>query len=203
MQYLKSRLANSIGLFAVIALLFVPAAGFAEDGESATESLKIDPGHSNVMFKVNHLGIGYIYGQFTDFSGTIEFNEDEPSDSSIEFTVKTASVETNVDKRDKHLKSPDFLHAKKHPEMTFESTKIEKDGDDYQVTGKLSIRGKTKEVSFEAEHVGSGKGPGGNFRRGFTAEFEIDRTEFGVDWNPEVVKKEMELILAFEAVKTS
>jgi len=199
----RSTVGRSWGLalvtFALAALSF-PAVGAAQDGAT---TLEIDPDHSNFIVRASHLGASFTFIEFTDFTGSIEYNKEEPSKSSVNFTVKANSVDTGVEKRNKHLKSPDFLHAKKHPEITFESTEVKKKDDKtFQVTGDLTIRDNTKEITVDVKHVGSGKDQKGNTRHGFYTEFEIDRTEFGVDWKPDagVVGKTLRLIVAIEGV---
>lgn len=190
-----------VGLISLaLALAGLPATAVAQDG---TKSLEVDPAHSNVLVRAKHLGAGFTFLEFTDFSGTVKFNKEKPSKSAVNLTVKTASVDSGVEKRDNHLKGPDFFHAKKYPELTFESKKVKKKGDKtYEVTGDLTIRDKTKEITIDVKHLGKGKDQDGNTRYGFYTEFEIDRTEFGVSWKPDagIVGKTIRLIIALETV---
>lgn len=196
---MKNRKGLLTGLIAVLAFVLVPTLSFAQD--DAEQTFSIDPAHSSVLFRANHMDIGYVFGMFPEISGEFTFNKEDPSASSVNIEVQAGSVETFVDKRDKHLRSPDFLSAKEFSTITFESTDIEKaDGKTYKVTGDFTIRDVTKEITIDVKHLGSGKGPEGNFRRGFYTEFDIDRTQFNVDWNPEVVGKKLRIILAFEGV---
>jgi len=191
-----------VGLIALaLALATFPVTAVAQD--DGTKSLEVDPVHSNVLVRAKHLGAGFNFLEFTDVSGTVEFNQEEPSKSAVNLTVKTASVDSGVEKRDNHLKGPDFFHAKQYPEMTFESKNVEKAGEKtYEVTGDLTIRDKTKEITIEVQHLGEGKDQDGNTRYGFYTEFEIDRTEFGVSWKPDagIVGKTIRLIIALEGV---
>ena len=189
----------TLSLFAVAAFVLVgPASLAAQEAKTFTA----DPAHSNIMFRANHLGIGYSFGEFLKYDATLNYDKEDVTNSSLEVTIKADSIETNVDKRDKHLKGPDFLNAKKHKELTFKSKSVERvDDSTLKVSGDLTIRGTTKPITIDVKELGSGKGPEGNFRRGFYTEFDIKRTEFGVDWNPKVVKEPLRLILAFEFVE--
>jgi len=197
---MKKSVAQWMSALTAVAAMMVVGPTLASAQES--ETLQVDPVHSNVMFRANHLDIGYVFGHFLEFEGTLEYNEEEPAQSSFALTIDTESVETNNEKRNKHLRGPDFLHAKKFGEMTFETTKVERvDEETFEVTGELTIRDTTKPITIEVKELGQGKGPEGNFRRGFYTEFDIERTEFGVDWNPDVVKDPLRIILALEFVE--
>ncbi|MFW5967445.1 MAG: YceI family protein [Persicimonas sp.] len=200
MQFLSLRKTLSIlvifGLFAGLS-----ATAVAEDKKDDVETLKVDPVHSNVLFRVKHFDAGYFYGEFVDKKGTIKFDEDNPEKSEINLTVDAKSINTNNKKRDDHLKGPDFFNVKQHPEIKFESKKVKKSGDDLKVTGDLTLHGKTKEVTVDVEQTGSGKDPEGKFRRGFHTEFNIDRSDFGMDYMTKAASDEVKLIIALEAVR--
>lgn len=197
MTYAKK---NSLIVSLLAATFLMVAAPTVVSAEMETH--KPDAAHSQVMFRANHLDIGYTFGHFMKYDGTIKYNTEKPSESSIELTIETPSVETFVDKRDKHLRGPDFLSAKKFPEMTFKSTKVaKKDDETLRVTGDLTIRDTTKQISIDVKKLGEGKGPEGNFRRGWYTEFDINRLDYGVDWNPKVVGKKLRIIMALETVK--
>jgi polyisoprenoid-binding protein YceI len=142
----------------------------------------IDKAHSEAMFQVRHL-ITKVRGKFSEFDGVIQFDEANPSASSVTFSVKTASVDTSEADRDKHLRSPDFFSAEEFPEMTFKSTKVTGSGKQLSVTGLLTIRGVTKEVTLPVTYVGEAKDPWGNQRAGFETEITINRKDFGLNWN--------------------
>jgi polyisoprenoid-binding protein YceI len=197
----KRRLIGTL-LAGFALMLLVPMTATAQDGDSKAETLQIDPVHSNAMFRVNYGDIGYVFGHFKKIDGKIMYHPDDATKSSISISIPTSSVETFNDKRDKHLKGGDFLQAKQFPEMTFESTKVERKNDNtLAVTGDLTIRGTTKEYTIDVKELGSGKGTQGNFRRGFYTEFNIDRTKFDVSWQPESVDKMVRIILAFQGVR--
>lgn len=167
----------------------------------AQEKMKIDPVHSNVLFRIKHMDVGYYFGQFTGESGTVMFDAENPENSKISLTAPIDSVNTFNEKRDNHLKGADFFNAKQFPEMKFESTKWEKRGEDtYKVTGELTMHGKTMTVSPIVQMTGSGNDGQGNFRRGFMTTFNIKRSDFGIDYMPKVVSERVKLIIAVEGV---
>ena len=144
----------------------------------------IDVSHSSVGFKVKHMMVSNVRGAFTEFEGTFTFDEDSPQAASVEAVIQVASVNTNDEKRDEHLRSPDFFNAAENPTMTFESTKLEsKGGGEFLLHGNLTLNGVTKPVTLEAEFAGLVNDPWGNTRVGFEAEGEIDRKDFGIVWS--------------------
>jgi polyisoprenoid-binding protein YceI len=149
----------------------------------ATESFDIDISHSSVGFTVRHLVISKVHGQFTKWSGSIAFDSANYSASKVEVSIDAASIDTRDEKRDGHLKSPDFFDVEKFPTLTFKSTKVEGSGETVKVHGELTIHGVTKSVVLDGEYVGRGKDPWGGERIGFTAKTKIDRKDFGLGWN--------------------
>ncbi|MFB6264588.1 MAG: YceI family protein [Bradymonadaceae bacterium] len=194
-----------VGLLALGALLVgVPATTVAQSdkGASGTETYKLDPVHSQILLRASHMDIGLYFVQIPQVTGTIEYNKDDPTKNSVTIEADATTIESHYKKRTKHLKSPDFLNVKKYPTLTFESTSVEKVGENtFEVSGDLTVAGTTKPITIDVEEVGSGKGPDGNLRRGFYTEFEVNRLDFGVDWKPSVVGKNIRVILAFEAVR--
>ncbi len=145
---------------------------------------KIDPSHSEVTFKVRHLVISNVSGNFSSFEGGMESSKPDFSDASIHFEADVNSVSTNSEQRDNHLKSDDFFNAEKFPKILFKSTSVEKKGDDeYVLHGDLTIRDITKNVSLKVEHGGSVLDPWGQNRDGFEVSGKISRKEFGLKWN--------------------
>jgi len=126
--------------------------------------------------------ISKVRGRFTDFSGVVTIAED-PLQSHVEATVDLGSVNTRDEQRDAHLKSADFFNVDHHPHMIFSSTSIKPDGDDYIMTGDLTVLGKTRSVDFELEFDGVEKDPWGGTRAGFTATTEISRKDWEMTWN--------------------
>jgi polyisoprenoid-binding protein YceI len=178
------------------------------DGRSVPAAGKwsVDPSHSTVEFVVRHLMVSKVRGRFSDYEVDLEIGE-RPEDSSVNVSIKAASISTGDEGRDGHLVSPDFLDVEQFPELTFRSTKVEADGDEWKVTGDLSIHGVTKPVVLEVEFNGVNEDPWGNTRAGFSAETEIDREEFGLTWNQPLagggvlVGKKVKIELDIEAVR--
>ena len=150
---------------------------------NSVRTFSVDKAHSDVTFQVRHL-ITRVSGRFSDYSGTIEFDRDNPSQSKVAFTIQAASIDTAEPKRDAHLRSDDFFAAEQFPTLTFKSTKITPKGRDlYSVEGDLTIHGVTKPVVLPVTHLGTAKDPWGNEKLAFEAEATIDRKDFGLNWN--------------------
>ncbi len=144
----------------------------------------VDKAHSSIGFTVSHMVISKVPGKFTDFDGNVTFDPAHPADGSVSFTIQAASISTDNEKRDSHLKSADFFDVEKYPEITFVSTKVEPGNDNhYQITGDLTMRGVTKPVTFDAVLNGVVDDPWGNTKSGFTATTTINRQDFGVNWS--------------------
>lgn len=147
------------------------------------EIFRVDPAHSEATFRVRHL-VTRVRGQFDDFSARIELDPDQPTRSSVEMIIKTASVQTFNEERDQHLRSADFFDVEKYPEILFASKSIEHKGDDlYTVSGDLTIRGVSREIELPVHYMGTTKDPWGNVKAGFETEITIDRTDFGMRFN--------------------
>ena len=145
---------------------------------------KIDAAHSEITFKVKHLMITNVTGNFTKFAGELIAEKDDFSDAKISFNADVNSINTNSADRDAHLKSPDFFDAEKFPSITFASTGFKKVGDsDYKLTGNLTIKDVTKPIELNAEFLGTATDPWGNTKAGFEVSGKINRTEFGLTWN--------------------
>ena len=146
------------------------------------DTLRIDPVHSSVEFTIRHL-VGRVKGKFKEFSGTIVLDEKKVSNSSVSVSINTASIDTENERRDGHLKSPDFFDAEKYPEITFYSKKvIEKDGEPYAV-GPLVIHGIEKEIMLPFKVLGVMKDSKGSTWGGFESEITIKRYDFDITWN--------------------
>lgn len=168
---------------------------------SAADTFKIDPVHSFVLFSVQHLGIANTYGRFNDISGTVVFDRDDPSKSSVELLVKVESLDTHSEIRERSLKSPDFFDVKQFPTMTFKSTRVEGGGDLLKVSGDLTIRGVTKAITVDFKKGGEGKGVFGEMRGGGETRFTIKRSDFGMTYELGEVGDEVSIILSLEGVK--
>jgi polyisoprenoid-binding protein YceI len=142
----------------------------------------VDPAHSSIGFVARHLMVTKVRGRFTKFTGTVTIAED-PLKSSVEAEVDLEPVSTGDETRDNHLRSADFFNTEANRTMTFKSTSLKQDGDDYELTGDLTIAGITKPITFELEFEGVNQDPWGNTKAGFEAESEISRKEWGLNWN--------------------
>lgn len=193
------RLITSISTIIVLAL---PALALAA-------TWTIDPEHSDVGFKVRHLMVSNVKGSFEKFTGTVQLNEHDITKSKVEVSIDTNSINTNVQKRDEHLRSADFFDVAKFPTMTFISTKVVDVGKDKQkVTGDLTLHGVTRQVVLDVEGLSTeSKDPWGNIRRGATAATKINRKDFGLVWNKVLetggiaVGEEVTITLEIEMIK--
>ena len=165
----------------------------------------IDPSHSEVGFSVRHLMVSKVKGNFETFEGTITIGEN-PLESSVTAEIDLDSINTRDAQRDGHLKSADFFDTENTPKLTFASTSVAADGDDFKVTGDLTIKGVTKSVVLDLEFNGVHPDPWGGTRSGFSAETEISRKDFGVDFEIPmdgggvVVGDKIKVVLEVEAV---
>ncbi len=162
----------------------------------------IDGGHSSAVFKVKHFDIANFYGTFNDISGTLTYDAANPGASKVSVTIQAASVDSRNDQRDGHIKSPDFLNAGEFPVITFESTSVSGSADELQITGKITLHGVSKEITITAEKTGEGTNPRNQKEMvGFETRFSVDRTQHGMEFMAGPLSKDVEFILALEAVK--
>src|SRR5215475_2478058 len=143
---------------------------------------RMDVAHSVIGFSIKHNELSLVSGRFKDFVGTIHFDDQDVTKSSVEFNAKVTSIDTGVENRDRHLRSADFFDVEKFPEMTFKSTKVERKGKSYVLYGDLTIKGVTKPVTLPFTLTGAIKDPRGNTRIGVSAQAKIDRRDFGITW---------------------
>jgi len=166
-----------------------------------------DLSHSSINFHVRHLMVSKVHGRFAKWSGTLQLDEEDLTHSQLAVEIDASSIDTKEDKRDEHLRSPDFLDVAKFPTITFKSTRITRDNDRYLVIGDLTIHGVTKSVKLEVEGGERVKDPWGGTRTGFSARTQISRKEFGLTWNVAleaggfVVGDKLDISLEIEAVK--
>ena len=151
----------------------------------ATSTWNIDPVHSVAEFKVKHMMISNVKGQFTGVSGKLTLDEADVASSRIEATIEAATINTREADRDKHLRSADFFDVEKFPVLTFQSTRVQRTGDgELAVDGELTIHGVTRNVTFAVEGpTAPGKDPWGNTRIGLSATTKINRKDYGLTWN--------------------
>jgi len=153
------------------------------DTKKAAQTYTIDKMHSEVAFQVRHL-LTKVRGRFTEFAGTVTFDEEHPEQSSATLTVEASSVDTGTPDRDAHLRSDDFFAVGTHTTLTFTSSRVFKTGDDtYDVVGTLTIHGIAKEITLPVTYLGTAKDPWGNVRAGFETSVTLNRKDFGLTWN--------------------
>jgi polyisoprenoid-binding protein YceI len=190
-------------------IIIVAAMILAIPYAAVASTWNIDPDHSNFGFKIKHLMVSNVKGNFEKYSGIVEINDKDMTKSKVEVTIDTSSVNTNVKKRDDHLRSADFFDAAKYPTMSFVSKKVTVVGPDkLKVTGDFTLHGVTKEVVLDLEGpTAESKDPWGNTRKGATATTKINRKDYGLIWNQTLetggvlVGEEVEITLEVEMIK--
>ena len=167
----------------------------------------IDPVHTDVSFTARHMMVSKVRGHFERFEGTVTTAPD-PLQSSVEVSVELGSINTNNADRDNHLRTPDFFDAAKNPEITFKSTKMTPTGKDkYDVTGTLTMRGVSKEITIPVAYLGSMKDPGGNDRASFELSTKLNRKDYGINWNKALdnggfmLSDDVDVTISLETVK--
>lgn len=188
---------------------FLLAVTFAVLGSSFlfADTYNLDKAHTQIIFTVSHLVISHVSGGFRDFNGTINYEPGDVTKSSVDVHIMSASVNTGDDKRDGHLKSPDFFDVQKFPELTFKSAKIEKKGDGFVAYGPLTIHGVTKDVELPFTIAGTIKDGMGKTHLVAQSSITINRKDYGLTWNRAVegggvlVGEEVKIDLSVEAVK--
>lgn len=143
----------------------------------------LDANHSTIGFDIRHYEINWVSGRFRDFVGKVNYNEQDPTKSTVEFVAKVESIDTGVAGRDKHLRTADFFDAPTHPEIKFVSTRVEKKGKDkFILHGDFTMKGVTKQISFPFNMTGAVVDARGNTRFGIEARAKIDRRDYGITW---------------------
>jgi polyisoprenoid-binding protein YceI len=174
----------------------------------ASTKWTLDPTHSELQFKVKHLMITTVTGSLKSFSAELVSTGDDFTNGEISFSGDLSSIDTGNTDRDNHLKSGDFFDAEQFPTMSFKSTSVEKDGDDYVVNGNLTIKDQTKPLKLNAEFGGIATDPWGNTKAGFTLSGKINRSEFGLTWNAALetggvmVSEEVKIVGELQFIKT-
>jgi polyisoprenoid-binding protein YceI len=169
----------------------------ATTAASATDDFKLDTKHSAVLFKAHHLGAGYTWGRFNDFEGS--WTAEGEKLMSLTVSVKAESIDTSVDKRDKHLRGPDYLEAATFPTIDFKSTRIRCADGTCNVKGDLTLHGVTKRVTAELTHTGEGEDPWGGYRQGWEGVLQVNMPDYGID--QEGVGDQLGLTIAIEGKK--
>ncbi len=186
-------------ILTALALVWVPAASAA--------TYAVDKDHTAVSFKIRHL-FSKVQGQFTDFDGVIEYEPGKPETWTAQGSIRTASIDTNVEGRDKHLRGADFFDVEKYPSIDFKTLKVLESSDTAaKLEGEFTMHGVTKPVTLDVEIHGVGSDPWGNVRAGFTVSTKIDRKDFGLNWNQTLetggvlVGDEVEILLEVEGLR--
>jgi len=144
----------------------------------------IDPSHSEIQLSVRHMMISKVRGRFESFSGTVDFNEENPAASAVDVTIDASTINTRDPQRDGHLKSADFLNVEEYPVLRFKSDRVEIVGEKKgRIYGELTIRDVSREVVLDAEFTGTAKSPWGTTSAGFSATTSFDRKDWGLGWN--------------------
>lgn len=187
-----------IGLFSsLLALSTLPV--HAEDYAVDTEGM-----HAFIQFKIQHLGYSWLYGRFNDFTGSFVFDEDKPSDSTVNIVIDTTSVDTNHAERDKHLRGDDFLNTGEHPQARFVSTKADLDAQgNGTITGNFTLNGITRPLTLTVERIGGGKDPWGGYRQGFEATTSFKLKDFGIDYDLGPASQVVDIQLSIEGIRQS
>lgn len=179
-------------LIFTLTILFAPV--------SNADNFKIDAAHSTIQFTANHLGFSHLIGRFNNFSGGFSLEKDTTKNTAM-VSIDTSSVDTNHQKRDDHLRSPDFFNAKEFPTMDFKSLSYKGNAKEGVLTGNLTLLGVTKKVDFKVKSIGEGKDPWGGYRAGFNATATIDRTDFGMNFMAPTIPVNVMIKLFIEGIK--
>ena len=178
----------------------------AEATSAEATSFQIDPAHTNIGFRIRHMGIAFVEGEFDAFTGTIQYDPNDLAATRAEVTVQTTSIDTDVQRRDDHLRSADFFEVETYPTMTFTTTGVQPTGQNsFRLVGDLTIKGTTREVTFDVDAAGPIPIENGQ-RVGFHATTTIDRRDFGITWGSDLpggipaVGHQVQLVLDVEAV---
>ncbi len=159
--------------------------------------------HGSINFKIAHLGYSFVMGRFNTFSGSFNYDEDNPAASSAKVSIKPGSIDSNHAERDKHLRSDDFFDVEQYPMAEFVSTSYQATDDNKKgvLKGSLTVHGVTRPISLDVEHIGAGPDPWGGYRRGFSAKTRLKLKDFGIDYNLGPASEEVELSIHAEGIR--
>lgn len=180
---MRRRRRSKAGWRTAMGLMLGLVLGPGQSALAETARYDVDRDHSAIEFRVAHMVVSKTTGRFMDYSGFIEMDPEALTVKTIDATIKTASVNTNHEKRDAHLRGPDFFNVEKFPTMTYKLKSYRKTDEDYHAVGELTLLGVTKEITLVGKFNGVAKDPWGNIRAGFTAEGKLNRKEFGMNWS--------------------
>ena len=190
----------------IITLLASVSAFVLSQSALSADTFVFDKAHCTMGFEVRHM-FSKVPGKFDDFEGKIQYDDANPQNSTVDVTIKTASIDTGNDMRDKSLRSPDFFNVEKFPEITFKSKSVKQTGEaTAQVVGDLNMHGVTKEVVLNVELLGQGAGDKGKYLSGWEAKTNVKRSDFGLTWNKviegtQMVGDDVDIDLRIEADK--
>jgi len=194
LQLVRSTLVPALVL-ALVGLMALPAT-------AAPERYEVDKVHSSLMFRIKHVDVGYTYGRFNDFSGSLVVDDANLANAKVEITAKVESIDSNDAKRDQHLKGPDFFNVAQFPTMTYKSTSVTKGADgSYMVQGNLTLHGVTNAVGIKMKKTGEGDDPWNNHRIGYEGMMKFSRSAFGMDKMPAAVGDEVWVTVAVEGIR--
>ncbi len=171
----------------------------------AADLYKIDPAHTAIIFKVNHLGFSNTYGMFPDVEGSFTLDEAKPEKSSVELKINVEALSTHNEKRDQHLKGPDFFGAKTNKWITFKSTSVKPDGKNkFKVSGDMTLNGVTKPVTFEMTRNRTGQDPWGGIRTGFDGALKLKRSDYKMNFmqGENAIGDDVEIMISSEGIKS-
>jgi polyisoprenoid-binding protein YceI len=191
---MKAKLLRTVALAALITVPSLsPAADYVIDTEKA---------HAFIQFRIKHLGYSWLLGRFNDFEGTFSYDENNPAASTVEVTIRTASIDSNHAERDKHLRGEDFLDVDKYPQAKFVSTAYEENEDKTAtLSGELTLHGVTRPVTIAVKPVGHGPDPWGGKRRGFEGTTTLKLADYNIDYDLGPAAREVELFLSIEGIE--
>jgi len=182
-------------------LAALTAAFLVTTGAAHGAEFKVDPAHSFVRFKIQHLGYSWMWGGFNDVSGQFNYDAANPAEASITLSIQTASVDTNHAERDKHLRGSDFLDVNKYPTALFKSTKFTPNESGGTLTGELTLHGVTRPIVVEVQKIGEGPDPWGGYRAGFLGTTSLNRGDFGMAYDLGPKSESMDFELGIEGVR--
>jgi polyisoprenoid-binding protein YceI len=184
--------------FRLVACAFWSALVLASATSLSAAEYAIDEAHTSLTFKASHLGLSWTHGRFDDVTGNFSFDEAKPEDAAFKLVSKIDSIDTNNKKRDEHLRSPDFFNAKQFPALTYASKSVKAVKGGWEVTGDLTMHGVTKPVTFVLTGGKAAEFPKGTKRIGFSTEFKLKRSDFGMDKMLEAIGDEVHVSISFE-----
>ncbi len=187
------------GLFGALLLLLVLLSLLASPVRAANYNL--DPTHSFIEWRVQHLGYSWLYGRFNGIQGRFSWDAAEPQQASIEVEIDTASIDSNHATRDRHLRGEKYLHSADYPKATFKSLSYKGDESAGELEGELTLHGISKRIRFRVERLGEGPDPWLGYRVGFIGHTSIDRRDFGISEDIGPASFQVELTLAIEGIR--